>query len=304
MKKILARYVIRTEFFLYITIPLTQPQNPREMEKWTLHFLISFLFLSLSGKTQAWENYRTSARSAALGYASAALGGSEALFHNQAGIINVNAFSMVFSGQSKFLLKELSLLSAGLVLPTPAGTIGGQITRFGTGTWHQDKFGVTYARKLGHRFSASVTFDYLSERLPENDRSFSVITCEAGVLFSMNEKWSAGVHVFNPPGVKMNGPAGNQKVALEVMTGIAWHISPYLTSFHEMDFSSLNPPALHTGIEFTPFPGIAFRAGISGGPPEFSIGAGFRMGWMEFDVAFSCHAFLGITPVAGIMMKP
>jgi hypothetical protein len=274
------------------------------MKKWALHFLIFMLYTHSPANAQAFEPQFTGARSAALGYASVALTGVDALFHNQAGIATVKNLSFILSCESRFMLKELSLMAAGMVIPSESGTFGWSYTQLGTGEYRDNNIRLALAKELGQYFSAAVAFDYLSERLPENSRPFSTMTIECGVITGVMGKWSAGVHVFNPVMAKIKLPLGKVEVPWRVRSGFAWYLTPFLMQCNEVDFMPGKPPSLHTGLEFSPYPEISIRAGISGNPPELSGGAGFRMGKFDFDISFIYHVYLGFTPVAGITVQP
>jgi hypothetical protein len=279
-------------------------KTPGEMKKWALHFLISMLYTHLSANAQIFDYQIAGAGSAALGHASAALSGAEALFHNQAGIATVKNLSFILSCESRYLMKELSLLAAGVVIPTGSGTFGTSIVRFGTGAYRNNHISLAYAKELGRFVSAAVAFDFLSVRLPENSRPFSATTVECGVISGIPGKWKAGAHIFNPVMAKINLPHGKVAVPWRVRTGFAWNLTPFLMQCNEVDFRPDKPPSLHTGLEFSPYPEVSIRAGITGNPPECSLGAGFRMGKMVFDISFTYHGYLGFTPVAGITFQP
>jgi hypothetical protein len=293
-----------TKHFCILVYPYTENQNPREMKKWALHFLISLLYTQFSANAQLFDNQLIGAKSAALGHASAALPGEEALFHNQAGIAAVKNLSFILSCESRYLIKELSLMAAGVVIPSGSGIFGCSVIRFGTGEYRNNQINLAYAKELGKFVSAAVTFDYLSVRFPENSRPFSAVTVECGVIAGIPGKWNAGVHIFNPVMAKINLPLGKVAVPWHVRSGFGWYLTPFLMQCNEVDFRPDKPPSLHTGLEFSPYPEISIRAGVSGNPPECSAGAGFRMGKVEFDIAFTYHGYLGFTPLAGITVQP
>jgi hypothetical protein len=274
------------------------------MKKWALHFLIFMLTTHPSANAQVFVNQPVGARSAGLGHASAALSGAETLFHNQAGIATVNNISFILSCDSRYLIKELSLMAAGVVIPSASGTFGCSVTRFGTGEFSNNQINLAYAKELGRYVSAAIAFEYLSVRLPENSSPFSAMTFECGVIGGLPGKWKAGVHIFNPIMAKINLPLGKVAVPWQVRSGIVWFITPLLMQCNEVDFGLSKPATLHAGLEFSPFPEISIRAGIAGNPPELSFGTGLRVGKVDMDISFTYHGYLGFTPVAGIIVQP
>ncbi len=99
------------------------------MKKWALRFLISALILYLPAINLAMTNRLPGARSAALSKATVALSGNESLFHNQAGIAFSESHSLFIAVESGYMLKELSLMAIGAVLPIHGGTFGGSFYR-------------------------------------------------------------------------------------------------------------------------------------------------------------------------------
>ena len=274
------------------------------MKKWALHFLIFMFFIFEPVGAKAFENHLPGARSAAMAGATVALPGSEALFQNPSSLSYEEKLSFILSYESRFLMKELSLMAAGIILPTRSGTFGGSYIRFGTGVYQENRIGLVYAKKLGKLISAAVGFDYLSVTLPENSRPFSALTVESGLTAGIPGKYTGALYVFNPVMAKLKLPGGKVPVPWSVRVGNTWFINNWLLLCSELDFTPKKPAGLHTGLEFNPSPEISVRAGISGCPFQITAGAGFKMGNVVFDIAFSHHGYLGFSPTAGIRFTP
>jgi hypothetical protein len=266
-----------------------------------LFFILLFV---IPGNTVAFDNRIPGARSTALSQAVVALPGIEALFHNQAGITSITKLTLSLSFESPWLLKELSLLSFGIVVPSKAGTFGNMFYQFGTGVYRENKVGLGYSKKLSDKLAASLWFDYFSQLLPENRESFSLMTFEAGILYGNPGKWLWGIHIFNPLRVQMNYLAGKESVPWTLRTGCSWLISSWLTSCNEIEKRGGVPVSLKTGIEFSPYPNFSIRAGVSGAPVKFTGGVGFHAGKLTIDIAFSYHGTLGYSPSIGIQFSP
>jgi len=239
-----------------------------------------------------------------MAHASVAFPGSEALFHNPSLLSLEQHLSVIISCESRFMLKELSLMTAGLVWPSPFGTFGGSYRQFGTGVYREELFGICYTKKLGKQFSAAIGFDYLSERLPENSKSFTALTVEGGISAGRPGKALIGMHVFNPVMAALELPEGKELLPWSVRLGSAWFLTEWLIFCSELDLIKGEPVILRTGIEFRPHPEFCLRAGVSGGPLRISAGAGLKMGQIELIIAFSHHGYLGYTPIAGISFVP
>lgn len=262
-----------------------------------LLFITAALYPEVTG---AIDNRLPGARATSLSSAVVALPGSEGLFHNQAGLAYIDNISAVISYESEFLLKELSLMAAGIVVPTATGTFSAAYCRFGAGPYNENKFGLAYSRKFGNIISAALQFDYLSENYPENSSPFIAFTVEGGLIIGNQDKFLAGIHFFNPVMAEMKMPWGKETIPRTIRAGSSWMLVPGLIFCSEMEKTNKLPVVFKTGIEYNLHPAVSIRAGMSCTPLKISGGAGFHLGKMLFDVAFSYHGNLGFTPSAGI----
>ncbi len=274
------------------------------MKKWALRFLISAVIELLPFVTTATGYRPAGARSSAMAYSTVALPGVESVFLNPAGISFPERFSFSLFYDTPFLVKEFSIMAAGVVLPTPTGSFGASFLQMGNGVYHENNTGLTYAKKLGDRLSAAIRFDYLSERMPESREPSTAFTVEGGILTTISERLRAGFYMFNPVAARLNTPGGKEVIPWSGEAGIAWSLHPTLLLCGEVEKTQNRPLSLRTGAEYSPGRDIAFRAGVSGSPILFTMGAGFRFSQIWFNIAFSYHGALGFTPSAGITRMP
>jgi len=288
-------------FFVYFLL-LLLTQNPRMMKKWTFHFVFAFLFFP--GGTIAFELYRTGARSAALGNASVALTGSESLFHNPAGLAGADQLSFVLCSESRFLMKEMSVLAAGMVIPFREGSAGLSQILFRAGVYRSGRTTAAFARPLGDRVSAAVAFDCLSERFPEQERASLALTAEAGLQVRCNAQWMAALWVFHPISFKPPDSGENHSIPTLFRGGAACRLNKTLNLLTEVEFSPGHSAVVKTGLEIIPHPQLVFRAGFSSLPLTISGGVGIKLGKTEIDISFYQQGALGFTPVAGFTFNP
>jgi hypothetical protein len=274
------------------------------MEESLSRILLFILLTVFPGYSFAIENRIPGARSTALARAVVALSGEEALFHNQAGISGVPSLTFSLSYESTYLLKEHSLASLGIIVPTNKGIFGIMFYQFGTSVYRENKAGLVYSKKWGDKLAAALQFDYFSQRLPENSKTFTAVTFEAGVLYKCHDNWVWGIHIFNPIGIRMNYLSGKESIPCTIRLGCSWLISPWLTGCSELEKRAGDPLSLRTGIEFSPDPNFTIRAGVSGAPVKFTAGTGFRVGKFTCNIAWSYHGNLGYTPSIGISFSP
>ena len=272
------------------------------MKKWALRFLISALIEFLPVISPAIVNRQPGARSAALSSATVALPGIESVFHNPAGITSLKHTSVTLYYESLFLLKEFPLMACGVIIPTNSGSFGFGFQRLGNTIYQEGKAKIAYSKTLGDHIFAGIGFDYLYEKMPENRDLSSAFTVEGGVMGCISEQLMAGVFIFNPVQAKMNSREAKRKFPGR---------KPVLPGFHstlvlcgELEKVRNQPARVRTGVEYTPDEAISFRCGVYGAPLTFSMGSGFQFRRFRFDIAFSYHDALGLTPRAGISWIP
>jgi hypothetical protein len=271
------------------------------MKRLSFHFL--FVFLLIPGGAVAFELYRAGARSVALGNTGVAFTGAEALFHNPAGCAGTDKFTFILSSESRFLMKELSVLAAGMIFPTKAGSAGLSHIRFSAGVYHTGRTTVSFSRRFGERISGAVAFNSLSERFPEQERAAPAITAETGIQIRLNSRCIAGVWVFHPVPFK-NSTITRPSLTTLLRAGTCWTLNNGICLLDEIGYSPGEKPVISAGVEINLYPGIALRIGWSSRPMNLSGGVGFKLGKMAIDFSFYHHGYLGLTPVAGFTFNP
>lgn len=270
------------------------------MKRFPFHFL--FVFLIIPNSTQALELYRAGARSAALGNTGVTFTGADALFQNPAGIAGTDKFTFLLSSESRFLMKELSVLATGIVVPTKAGTAGFSYIRFRAGVYHISRTTVSFAKHFGERLSVAVAFNSLSERYPEQARASPAITAETGLQFRVNKQLLGGLWVFHPVPDKI---IKNQSSLFTVLrAGTSWSLNSGLNLTEEIRFTQGEKPVISAGLEINLHPEVVFRVGWASQPMSISGGIGIKLGKTALDISFYHHAYLGLTPVAGFTFTP
>ncbi|MCL1821199.1 MAG: hypothetical protein FWG22_00080 [Prolixibacteraceae bacterium] len=261
----------------------------------------AFIIFVLSLASGATENRFSGARSLALSHATVALGGSEALFHNQAAIGFSNRISLAMAYESRFAMKEYALMSLGAVIPFKPVVVGLSFYQFGNSVYRENKTGLVLARNFGEKFSMGLQFDFFSEKIPENREAFTAVTVELGFLYKLNEKITGGIHIFNPVKSALHTPVGKIELPVNVRIGGIWHIKSDLFLVAEIEKQKSRPLKLKAGVEYSPLNSVSFRLGISDGPFMPSGGVGFHFGKFLFDIGTAYYQYLGFSPSASFV---
>lgn len=248
----------------------------------------------------AVDNRQPGARAGSLSTSVVALPGIESLFHNQAGLSYLERTSFYLACESRFLLKELSLMAAGVAFPTGQGIFSTSFYRFGSDLFNSCKLGTAFSRKFGNSVSGGFQFDLISEKYPENKYPFTAWVAEFGIMAGNPQKFLTGFHFYNPMMARMKTAWGEEPLPRIVRAGCSWMPGEGVTLCGEVEKTSRSKPICKTAVEFTPYPVLSFRMGLSSRPMKFTGGIGFRHGKVNFDIGFSYYGNLGYSPLAGI----
>ena len=87
-------------------------------------------------------------------------------FHtNQAALAKMKMLSAGIYGEKRFLLNELSLYDAAIVLPTSSGNFGLDTRYYGFSDYNESQVGLAYGRNLGSKVDVGVQFNYYNVRI-------------------------------------------------------------------------------------------------------------------------------------------
>jgi hypothetical protein len=197
-------------------------------------------------------------------------------------------------------LKELSQMAGAFILPTQTGVFGLDYSQFGTGSFKETKFGLSFAKKLGSRLSAGLQIDYMALLLPENEQAKGFVTFEGGVLYEASGKLRFGAHIFNPIHGGIETLTGEIKTPVIFRAGVGYNFSESLLTSLELEKGTGNNLILKGGVEFLPLKNLIFRFGFYGKPFAYTAGMGYRFGRISTDIGFSYHGNLGLSPSVSI----
>jgi hypothetical protein len=271
-------------------------------KKYLAGCIFSILSLFLPAALAAFENHRAGARSLALSHASVTFSDLWSGFHNQAGLAGLPGVSACAYVESKFGIDELSLAAGTIIVQSGEGNFALSLYRFGKGTFHEDKIGVSYARKFSKKWKAGIQLDYFSVLFPENERSAGFATFEGGLLYLPIETLTVGMHIFNPVAGGIAWAGGKERLPVAFRAGCLFNLDKNLLLAMEAEKDDVHPVLFKTGIEFVPVENFLLRLGFSGKPAKYTAGIGYKTGMLSADIGFSHHGNLGITPSVSIQI--
>ncbi len=266
-------------------------------------FLMHGLLL-LPGSAAAAENLLSGARAAAMANATVAIYDFWAISHNQAGIAGINALQAGIYAENRFMLQEMSLAAAAVVLPSQAGHFGLSIQYFGSSIYSEGKAGLAYSRKFSDKLAAGLQLNYLFTRIGEGYGSSGTACAEAGIIYELLPNLQIGAHIFNPTkaGLKTENYHGNEEfISTIIRSGMAYNFSNKVLLSLEVEKDIRHKPVTKLGIEYRAGEFVFVRAGISTNPVLNAFGFGLQTGRLQIDLSASYHYLLGYSPQAGVI---
>lgn len=237
------------------------------------------------------------ARGVTSGFISSTLDDVSAVLGNQAGMTSLEKPGLVLMVENRFLLKDLSHINMGFVLPSKLGHWGISIEQFGLSKFSEQQIGLSYARKLSNKFSIGAQFDYLRLRIPDYGAA-GFFNFEIGFILKIFPTLDLGGHLYNPLPTKLTD--------LDTRTGsftmgLAYRPSDKTTIMAEIEKDISLPPNIKAGLEYQPVKALTIRAGYNTQPTQFTFGIGIQIAKnFAIDAGSAYSVVLGPSPVIGI----
>ena len=257
-----------------------------------LTFIISFVILLSSNIYSQNQNRPVGANYSALGNTGVIKSDVWSVFHNQAGLANLENFNLGLHFENKYGIKELSHSAIALALPTNRGTFGLSLSYFGYSKYNESKIGLAYAKKLFEKVSAGIQLDYFNTSIYGNYGNGGVLTAEIGLIFEPVENLLIGAHAFNPVRTSYN-TYDDEALSTALKLGMAYSFSENVLLSIEVESDFENATNFKSGIEYQVIKQLYLRAGINTNPASYHFGLGYQFYQIIADLAFSHHQVLG-----------
>ncbi|HYK55649.1 MAG TPA: hypothetical protein VEV15_04160 [Flavisolibacter sp.] len=213
---------------------------------------------------------------------------------NQAALGAVKSLSAGIYSERRFLLKEMSLYSAAVALPTPAGNFGLKGDYFGDASYNETGLGLAYGRKLGDKIDGGVQFNYYSFKVAGYG-SASSINAEGGMIIHLTEAFNVGVHLYNPTGVSV-GKNAEEKLPAIYSAGFGYDVSKKFFIGAEVEKTEDQPVNVNAGMHYYFDEKMFASAGLASATATYYLGFGVMLKNMQLNAVASIHPQLGVTP--------
>lgn len=241
------------------------------------------------------DNSPLGGRSAGLAHSSVCLSDLWSAQNNQSGLAEIKNIQAGFYYENRFLLKELSLKSMAVAIPSKTGVFGIIANHFGYELYNETKFGLSFAKRLFNNFDAAIQIDYLNTHISENYGNKGILTFEAGIRTKLSRQIIIAAHLFNPVKAKLT-EYNNERIPSILKFGALYYPASKVIVSAEIEKNINYKADFRAGLEYNISKSIFLRTGISTYPQCFSLGLGFEYRKVKLDFASSVHQILGYSP--------
>ena len=263
--------------------------------------LLSPIFILLFFTAHAGDNPALGARQLGMaGCGTALTGDLWNAQNNQAGLAFIKNFQAGAFYENRFLVSDLGMKAFAAAMPTKLGTFALEVTSLGLGKlYSENKAGVSYSRKFGPKFSASVQLNYFNTHIGENYGSASTATGEFGIIAMPVKNLTIGFHLYNPTRSKLSGGL-DERLPTVMRLGTVYRFSDQVFVTVEAEKDVDYKPVIRGGLEYRPVPNFYLRAGAASNPGVMAFGFGIVMKKLRLDLASTFHSQLGFSPSVGL----
>lgn len=225
------------------------------------------------------------------------------VYHNQAGLANIDRTSISFFYENQFLVPELSLRSGLITFPAASGAFAVQYHAFGPAQWSESNASVAYSRFLSKKLSAGLQLNYYGSRLPEIAKTISTVSFELGAIYQITDNTYLGAHIANPYSPPMKTMVYEESIPWRFSLGGHTNFTETFTLSYEVEAIKSYLPTLQIGAQWEAVPDFFIRAGYNAVPSQVHAGFGYSSRFFTIDTAFNYHQYLGVTPSVSLIFS-
>ncbi len=250
------------------------------------------MLLAFTSSALCGQLYTSDVATRALGGTGLAREGGEAVWTNPAGIAHTTAPAARATVEQRFGLAELQLASLAASFP---GGLGVRLSHYGYAGFSSTLVDGLYARRLTDRIALGIALGVHRIRPPQHEPQHTLRT-GIGLQYRLSERVRAGaVWRRDRTDLTENSYA----------CGVSYRPSELIDLSAELHFAAELGLHGRFGISYQPVDVVVLRWGLNTASSELSGGIGYRLfqRW-EVAVAVAYHEQLGISPLAGLILRP
>ena len=255
-------------------------------------FLLAFLLVVALGAKSANDNISADAKALGMGGASVALENIYGNYNNQAVLALLETPTIATSYNNSFSLADARVMA---VIPFAVGTVGLNVSRYGSSLYSELKAGASFSRRFGDNFSASLQADLLSVMPAPGEESLYAFTAEIGLWARPIENLTIGFHLYNFINAKYEALYYDETIPVNMKLGLGYTVFDNFLLTTEIENSSIYGTSVRGGMEYSIVEQVVLRVGGASNPALASIGLGVVLGGFELDVAAQAVRHIGKT---------
>lgn len=223
---------------------------------------------------------------------------------NQAGLAAITDIRAGLYHQRHWLAHDL--VTQGALIATRIGkgphSIGLQAMHFGNGLYRLQRHGMVWAMELGEGLRAGIGIEHVGLRLPDAYGRQSVVAASVGLQARLTPELWLGAHIHNINGAGTPAMYRFRDPTL-LRLGLAYSLDDRVQWNAEAEQDLDHTMRFRSGVEYRPGTALQLRLGCATAPFQMAAGAGLRIGALQFDLAVTAQARMGIAPMAGLQYR-
>ncbi len=267
------------------------------------------MFSSLQGHGQ--EVFSLSVRGCGMGGVAVALQDAGSAWGNVAASAFMDKATVQLAAHNPYLLRELSTVQLGVVVPRTAfaasgsnGTFSLLLFRNGSEAFGTQSLAAAYALRLSPRMALGTALRY--QRAGSNDSRYEAsryLSLAAGFQWKVSETCLIGLAINDsyPVAFAEAAVAASSRLCLNI--GIAYRPLPELLTTFEVEQRADNKTKVMCGAEYRLLDSLSLRAGFGTRPTSYAFGIGYRKAWWGVDIAVQRHLVLGLSPQLALTLS-
>lgn len=239
------------------------------------------------------------ARMTAIADAGVAVGDIWSLNVNQAGLLDVDSFSLALDHQQLLLDQKISASKLMLALPFKNNVLGFGFSRYGFDAYKQQEIIFAFGRTFGPKIAAALAFHYHQLNISSYGKA-SAYSIDAGIIYKLSPFLSLGAHVSNLNNHSFGENLSFMALPLRIQFGTAYLASQQLMIAAALEQNAVSQAAFKLGLDYRMIKSLCLRAGIKTNPIRESVGVGLLINDFKFDLALISHHSLGFGSQIGL----
>ncbi len=269
-------------------------------KSFTQRLLLICLFFTISYSYAQYPINRIGGRTQAMAGVAVCMQDVWAAYHNQAGLAYLRGINAGIAFQNSFFVKELSTKSISIAIPLKALVLGVNYYNFGYNRFSDNKFGLSFAKRLGKKIALGGQIDYFYTHIDGEYEDKSTAVGELGIIAEPIKNLFIGAHVFNVWNAKFANSEDEYMPSI-IKLGASYIIQKKSMLNLELEKDIKDELIVKTAVEIELIDNFVVRAGVAGKPIVYSFGLGYSYKPLKLNIGFSKHHTLGYSPGISII---